>query len=164
MSRGGKRQNAGRKTSWVSGCRFEDTKVIRVPEIIADQVLKYAHQLDAMSVSKEVLSPKMDVLEKVTNSKREAPVQLDLLCQSSSVDIYSLNQALLSDRLGISASQIRKSKGKRGDKALQSWSSQYDPDGISWKYDSSLKLYKPYGLDMLSQKAFNLANWLKSKK
>jgi DNA-directed RNA polymerase subunit RPC12/RpoP len=47
MARGGKREKAGRKSSWVSGCRFEDTKLIRVPSAIADQVLEFAHQLDS---------------------------------------------------------------------------------------------------------------------
>lgn len=46
MPRGGRRKGAGRPSSWKSGCQFEDTKLIRVPKLIADQVLEYAHQLD----------------------------------------------------------------------------------------------------------------------
>lgn len=47
MPRGGKRKGSGRKSTWRSGCKFEDTKLIRVPKAIADEVLKLAHKLDA---------------------------------------------------------------------------------------------------------------------
>lgn len=46
MSRGGKRKGAGRPSSWKSGCRFEETKLVRVPSKIADQVLEFAHLVD----------------------------------------------------------------------------------------------------------------------
>lgn len=45
--RGGARENAGRKSSWVSGCRQEDTKLIRVPKKLVEQLNKIAHKLDA---------------------------------------------------------------------------------------------------------------------
>ena len=44
---GGFRQGAGRKSSWSSGCSYEQTKLIRVPANIADQVLEIAHKIDA---------------------------------------------------------------------------------------------------------------------
>ena len=47
MARGGKRQNAGRPSTWASGCTREDTKPVRIPKAIVDQVLDYAHRLDA---------------------------------------------------------------------------------------------------------------------
>lgn len=47
MTRGGKRDRSGRKSTWASGCKFEDTKLIRVPAAIADQLLELAHKLDA---------------------------------------------------------------------------------------------------------------------
>lgn len=43
MSRGGKRIGAGNRFKWNCG----KTKVIRVPEAIAEQVLEYAHFLDS---------------------------------------------------------------------------------------------------------------------
>ena len=46
MPRGGHREKAGRKSTWVSGCKFEDTKLIRVPATIAAQLLEIAHKLD----------------------------------------------------------------------------------------------------------------------
>ena len=46
MTRGGARKGAGKKTTWKSGCRFEDTKLIRVPKKIANRILELAHDLD----------------------------------------------------------------------------------------------------------------------
>ena len=42
MPRGGKRKGAGRKADWKHG----KTKTIRVPEVLADEILEYAHKLD----------------------------------------------------------------------------------------------------------------------
>lgn len=42
MPRGGYRKNAGGKPTWKHG----KTKVIRVPEVLAEQILDYAHKLD----------------------------------------------------------------------------------------------------------------------
>ncbi len=47
MPRGGHRDGAGRKSTWVSGCKFEDTKLIRVPSTIADNLLEIAHKIDS---------------------------------------------------------------------------------------------------------------------
>lgn len=46
MARGGARLNAGAKAKWKHG----KTKVIRVPESLADQVLDYAMKLDNQQV------------------------------------------------------------------------------------------------------------------
>ncbi len=47
MPRGGRRENAGKKSTWDSGRSFADTKVIRVPTEFTDQLLELAHKLDA---------------------------------------------------------------------------------------------------------------------
>jgi len=47
MARGGQRDGAGRKSTWTSGCKFEQTKLIRVPSNISDKVLEIAHKLDS---------------------------------------------------------------------------------------------------------------------
>lgn len=47
---GGYRDGAGRKTSWASGCTYDQTKLIRVPAAIASQVLEAAHKIDAGEV------------------------------------------------------------------------------------------------------------------
>jgi hypothetical protein len=47
MPRGGRRDGSGRKSTWVSGCKFEDTKLIRVPSFISDKLLEIAHKIDS---------------------------------------------------------------------------------------------------------------------
>jgi hypothetical protein len=47
MPKGGKRNGAGRKTTWASGRGFNDTTVIRVPKEFANRLLEIAHKLDA---------------------------------------------------------------------------------------------------------------------
>jgi DNA repair exonuclease SbcCD ATPase subunit len=47
MPRGGRRENAGRKSNWDSGRSFSETKLIRVPIEFAEQLLELAHKLDA---------------------------------------------------------------------------------------------------------------------
>ncbi|HCF28434.1 MAG TPA: hypothetical protein DEV81_14805 [Cyanobacteria bacterium UBA11049] len=47
MARGGKRERAGRPTSWTSGVKFEETVLIRVPRLLKEKLLEIAHRLDA---------------------------------------------------------------------------------------------------------------------
>ena len=47
MPRGGRRENAGKKSRWESGRSFSKTKVIRVPVEFAEQLLEIAHKLDS---------------------------------------------------------------------------------------------------------------------
>jgi hypothetical protein len=54
MTRGGIREGAGSKPGWKKG----KTKIIRVPEVLADQILDYARKLDDE-----------DIIESVTESK-----------------------------------------------------------------------------------------------
>lgn len=46
MARGGAREGAGKPSSWSSGCKYEDTKLIRIPKAIGDKVLELAHKVD----------------------------------------------------------------------------------------------------------------------
>lgn len=46
MARGGAREGAGKPSSWSSGCKYEDTKLIRVSKAIGDKVLELAHKVD----------------------------------------------------------------------------------------------------------------------
>jgi hypothetical protein len=46
MARGGARLNAGRRSSWTSGCGFDDTTTIRIPKYLKEEVLEIAHDLD----------------------------------------------------------------------------------------------------------------------
>lgn len=54
MSCGGFRQGAGRKSTWASGCTFNDTKLIRVPSKIATILLELAHKIDAGESIEEI--------------------------------------------------------------------------------------------------------------
>ena len=49
MPRGGYREGAGGKPKWKHG----KTKVIRVPEVLADRIVKYAKDLDTGKVVKQ---------------------------------------------------------------------------------------------------------------
>ena len=46
MPRGGKRAGAGKPSTWLSKCKFADTKLIRIPKIHAAELLEIAHELD----------------------------------------------------------------------------------------------------------------------
>lgn len=66
MPKGGKRIGAGNKFKWNSG----KTKVIRVPEIIAEQVLEYAHFLDSGGTHSNSVTHSMELrYDGVTQSK-----------------------------------------------------------------------------------------------
>ena len=73
--RGGSREGAGRKTTWVSGCKQEDTKPIRVPKVIAERLLEVAHKLDAG-----------EVIELDTQSKRKKIVKSTLESKLTAVE------------------------------------------------------------------------------
>ena len=49
-SRGGKSDNAGRKSTWPSKCKFADTKLIRVPKYIAEELIVIAKKLDSKNI------------------------------------------------------------------------------------------------------------------
>ena len=78
---GGRREGAGRKTTWASGSRKEDSKLVRVPEYIAAEVLRAAHYIDAGGVIK------YDSLDSVTQSNNDS---LDSITQSNSPQFNNL--------------------------------------------------------------------------
>lgn len=61
MGRGGSRKGAGRKSSWVSGRKFKDTTLIRVPKEYAHKLLEIAHKLDAGEIIDFVTKSKTEV-------------------------------------------------------------------------------------------------------
>ena len=95
--RGGIRENAGRKTGWVSGRGFDRTKIIRVPIEFAEQLLQIAHKLDAgeaidsvtetenelnpdLLLAKELVTESLEraMVDFVTKSKEELTLFLPL--------------------------------------------------------------------------------------
>lgn len=122
MSRGGKRKGAGRRSTWKSGCKFEDTKLIRVPTAIASEVMEIAHRLDSG-----------ESLDLVTKSKEHT--QLSLLPPNE-----PLNGVELANRLGVSSAAFTPVL-KRGRDAFAEYTKERDPDSVSWERDG--RKYKP---------------------
>lgn len=130
MPRGGKREGAGRRSSWASGCRFEETKLIRVPKAIADQVLQYAHDVDAHQLLK-------------LNTKSESSTQLAFVESPARTVITPhtrLSGVELGSRLGVSSAALTPVL-KRGIVAFAQYTRERDPEGIAWERDG--KRYKP---------------------
>ena len=75
MPRGGRREGAGRKTQWESGCTFAETVVIRVPGALKNEILDLAHRLDAgeqIAFDSDELRERNEYLEaRVTDLERE---------------------------------------------------------------------------------------------
>lgn len=137
MPRGGKRKGAGRKSSWQNN----DTCVIRVPKMFAQQLLKIAHALD------EGRS-----LEFATKSKQ---ISLDFLSGPG-----PLGQRDLAKRLGISNGTIGSNKkryGPQGWRRFAKWTYSYDPDDLHWVFDESTKKY--YVIDYAAELAKEIQHY-----
>ena len=86
MPRGGRRQGAGRKTAWESGCTFAETTVIRIPKVLKNKILEVAHKLDAGEEFELVTNSKQLELSLEIENKEEsklAKLAKDLLYQES---------------------------------------------------------------------------------
>jgi len=90
MTHGGKRTGAGRKSTWRSGCPFTETKLIRVPIAIAEQILDIAHRLDA-GERIDLVTNSTDVIvaaaETVSVNEVKKPVQKSLRPASSIIEL-----------------------------------------------------------------------------
>ncbi len=103
MVRGGKRNNAGRKSTWVSGVKFEETTLIRVPNYVKDRLLEIAHRLDAgESIDFASNSEKQDFEE---ISLRVIALELENRCLHEELKNYSLDLDTKSEETGL---KIRK--------------------------------------------------------
>lgn len=67
MTRGGRREGAGRKSAWKSGA----TKTVKLPVALVDAILAYAHKLDDGSASSEFVAE-----SKATTSGDKGSAQL----------------------------------------------------------------------------------------
>jgi hypothetical protein len=131
MSRGGHREKAGRKSTWKSGCRYGETKLIRVPTAIADQVLEIAHKLDSG--------------EPIGTTSGQLSLPIFTPTHPSKITSETLLSGTeLSRRLGVSSAAFT-SHHKKGKDAFANYSRSKDPDGISWERLSSKK-YCPINL------------------
>jgi hypothetical protein len=123
MPRGGHREKAGRPSTWKSGCKFSETKLIRVPAAIADQLLEIAHKLDSG-----------ETLDLVTK-------QLSLLDRPTEINADTrFSGVKLANRLNVSSAAFTPVL-KQGDSVFAEYTKQRDPDGIAWVRDG--KKYRP---------------------
>ena len=88
MPRGGAREGAGKKNTWKSGSKFNETKVIRVPTKIADRVLELAHDLDS-GIDYELETKSLKQENKKLKENQFKQLSLDF---SNSFDEYKLTK------------------------------------------------------------------------
>ena len=94
MPRGGVRSNSGAKGKWKHG----KTKLIRVPEKLADQILEYAHKLDENAK-----------IESETESKTDSSLGLDSVMESKVLDLSGISVATLKERTFVFLDNLLKS-------------------------------------------------------
>lgn len=109
MPRGGRRENAGKKSTWESGRSFAETKVIRVPIEFADQLLDMAHKLDAgesieIVTNSDEATEELENLRDQTGKLQDRLEQLELRLSESSLK-EKRDRALRTLKLGTSALQ-----------------------------------------------------------
>jgi len=97
MTRGGYREKAGRKSTWVSGCKFEETKLIRVPIAISDRVLEIAHKLDNDESTDLVTESNNEI---VTESIGDNYSQSELIEKGKQI-VYDVTQVRIKDRASV---------------------------------------------------------------
>lgn len=160
MSRGGARQNAGRKSGWASGCKFADTQTIRVPKYLAAEVLEFAKNLDEArsldldSESNDVVPVSSSSVAILPGCESNLPDNLDLDCTGIQVDEplliplepFQFDGATteeLAHRFRVTPVTVRRTRDKKRNRpgAFEEWSRKKDPDGASWRYDAERKLY-----------------------
>lgn len=104
MPRGGRRENAGKKSTWESGRSFAETKVIRVPVEFAEQLLELAHKMDAGEYNEIVTQSNSDT-EEVKNLQERIKQLEDRLSESSLKEKSSGALAVL--KFGSAAPQYK---------------------------------------------------------
>ena len=136
--RGGQRDGAGRKSVWRNG----ETQTIRVPKVLADQILEIAKRLDSgeviefVSESKEKLKRKRD---SVTKSK---PDPNDYVTNSEG-QLQPLSCRALARRLRVSDTAIMAHRDGKVLPAIPEWTQGKDPNGVAWGYRLETKKYYP---------------------
>jgi hypothetical protein len=97
MPRGGRREKAGRKSSWISGCKFEETKLIRVPIAISDRLLEIAHKLD----NGEVIDLVSKSNNEIVTESEDKNYSLSELIEKGKQIIYDVTQVRIKDRASV---------------------------------------------------------------
>lgn len=93
MSRGGRREGAGSKPKWIHG----KTKVIRVPEALADRVLELAQLLDeGVAIEDVTKSKRLDLsgVKVVSVGSRSAVFLADLIRSGFRITPFELTDRI----------------------------------------------------------------------
>lgn len=119
MPRGGRRENAGKKSQWHSGRTFAETKVIRVPTEFAEQLLDIARRLDAGNsidlvtnsekVDSEEVKEEVKVLQEVIEKLQERVAELEVQLSESNLKKKRI-QVLASLKRGEQAPEYKGAK------------------------------------------------------
>lgn len=94
MPRGGVRSNSGAKGKWKHG----KTKLIRVPEELADQILEFARKLDESAN-----------IESETEPKTDSSLALDSVSESKVLDLSGISLGMLKERTFVFLDNLLKS-------------------------------------------------------
>jgi uncharacterized protein YlxW (UPF0749 family) len=111
MPRGGRRENAGKKSTWSSGRSFAETKVIRVPTEFAEQLLDVARRLDAgesieLVTNSIEANQEVEALRKQVEELQERVNQLESRLSGSSLKVKR-DRALASLNMGAAAARYK---------------------------------------------------------
>lgn len=102
MTRGGSRINAGRRSTWASGCTFQETKLVRVPKRLVSELLEFAHERDAMTTDKPKLSAYVPqpIKERVKQFAKEREMSESQAVAVILAEYFGIEQEL-SDRVSV---------------------------------------------------------------
>jgi hypothetical protein len=149
MPRGGHRENAGRKTTWVHA----ETQVIRVPKIFAPQLIQIAKSLDRGESLELVTQSKKTGESDLCATGKESSDQLSLLDHTDQIEnaSYTVSSTtnLPSPLSGRALSRRLLNYGKttinrkRSESGFTEWTRKEDPEGLGWVYSDLDKLYHP---------------------
>lgn len=134
MSRGGHRENAGRKPSW----NHAETQTIRVPKAFAAQLLEVAKRLDRGESVEFVTESKKNLAQNQSSVVTKSKLKKESVTESNVL----LSGRQLANRLNASESGLRKARS-RGVESLSQWTQQRDPEGKAWGYQEERKQYYP---------------------
>jgi hypothetical protein len=135
MPRGGARKGAGKKTSWKSGCKFDQTKLIRVPITVSGRLLEIAHWLDEGAEVEKVTKP----------IQCELPIPPDTKSEIAT-NSKEYTETAFAQELGISRSTLKNRKkkyldGLASEEDFYHYLREQDPQSRSWRYCRQRKRY-----------------------
>ena len=135
MTRGGARQGAGKKSSWKSGCKFEQTKLIRVPAAISTQLLEIAHWLDEGFQIKKLTKPIQCELSNVLDTVSPNEALPRLFNETEFAKEININRSTLKNR------KKRFLNGLESELSFYAYLSEHDPQSRQWRYCRDTKKY-----------------------